>query len=194
MSQSPKTMAGLAKGVATPVNVRRGKRRACGGGRASPRRRPSRAGPPRRRRNGGLGRGGGRARGSGKSAWTDSLGRKDARSAVLASGSMDDGTLPRPRRGICAFRHDRCSFATEHQRTLVQEVCAAVQTGRLVVVAGLVGSGKTHLLQRIEEELARAGLRCRPLSRRSSTTSPRVIAAWSRSRSRSSGGSATCAT
>ena len=32
-----------------------------------------------------------------------------------------------------------------------------MQTGRLVVVAGLVGSGKTHLLTRIEEELARSG-------------------------------------
>ena len=30
------------------------------------------------------------------------------------------------------------------------------QTGRLVVVAGLVGSGKTHLLTRIEEELGRS--------------------------------------
>ena len=31
-----------------------------------------------------------------------------------------------------------------------------VQTGRLVVVAGLVGSGKTHLLTRIEEKLGRS--------------------------------------
>jgi len=43
---------------------------------------------------------------------------------------------------------------TEHQRALVLEVCAVVQTGRLVVVSGLVGSGKTHLLARIGEELA----------------------------------------
>ena len=48
------------------------------------------------------------------------------------------------------------NYETEHQRTLVREVCAVVQTGRLVVVAGLVGSGKTHLLTRIEEELARS--------------------------------------
>jgi len=46
------------------------------------------------------------------------------------------------------------NFETEHQRALVREVCAVVQTGRLVVVSGLVGSGKTHLLTRIEEELA----------------------------------------
>jgi len=48
------------------------------------------------------------------------------------------------------------NFETEHQRALVREVCAVVQTGRLVVVAGLVGSGKTHLLTRIEEELGRS--------------------------------------
>lgn len=49
------------------------------------------------------------------------------------------------------------NFATEHQAMIVREVCAAVQTGRLVVVSGLVGSGKTHLLRRIEDELTRAG-------------------------------------
>jgi hypothetical protein len=30
------------------------------------------------------------------------------------------------------------TFETDHQRSLVREVCAAVQTGRLVVVSGLV--------------------------------------------------------
>ena len=59
--------------------------------------------------------------------------------------------------GLVRPFHAAGNFATEHQRTLVQEVCAAVQTGRLIVVAGLVGSGKTHLLRRIEDELARAG-------------------------------------
>jgi type II secretory pathway predicted ATPase ExeA len=49
------------------------------------------------------------------------------------------------------------TFETDHQRSLVREVCAAVQIGRLVVVSGLVGSGKTHLLRRIKDELARAG-------------------------------------
>ena len=48
------------------------------------------------------------------------------------------------------------NFETEHQRALVREVCIVVQTGRLVVVAGLVGSGRTHLLTRIEEELGRS--------------------------------------
>lgn len=49
------------------------------------------------------------------------------------------------------------NYETEHQRALVREVCAVAQTGRLVVVSGLVGSGKTHLLTLIEEELARSG-------------------------------------
>lgn len=49
------------------------------------------------------------------------------------------------------------NFATDHQGTIVREVCAAVATGRLIVVSGLVGSGKTHLLRRIEDELTRAG-------------------------------------
>lgn len=48
------------------------------------------------------------------------------------------------------------NFETEHQRTLIREVCVAVQTGRLVVVSGLVGSGKTHLLRSIEAELTKA--------------------------------------
>ena len=48
-------------------------------------------------------------------------------------------------------------FETEHQRTVVREVCSAMQTGRLVLLSGLVGSGKTHLLTRIEDELTRAG-------------------------------------
>ncbi len=58
--------------------------------------------------------------------------------------------------GLTRPFHRVGNFETEHQRALVREVCAVVQTGRLVVVAGLVGSGKTHLLSRIEEELARS--------------------------------------
>ena len=58
--------------------------------------------------------------------------------------------------GLARPFHRVGNYETEHQRVLVREVCAVVQTGRLVVVAGLVGSGKTHLLTRIEEELARS--------------------------------------
>ncbi len=46
---------------------------------------------------------------------------------------------------------------SKHLRKLVREVCAGVQTGRLVVVAGLVGPYKTQLETRIEEELMRSG-------------------------------------
>ena len=58
--------------------------------------------------------------------------------------------------GLARPFHRVGNYETEHQRALVREVCAVVQTGRLVVVSGLVGSGKTHLLTRIEEELARS--------------------------------------
>jgi len=46
-------------------------------------------------------------------------------------------------------------FETEHHRQILREVPAAVMTGRIAVISGLVGSGKTVLLRRIEEELAR---------------------------------------
>jgi type II secretory pathway predicted ATPase ExeA len=46
-------------------------------------------------------------------------------------------------------------FETEHHRQILREVPAAVMTGRIAVIAGLVGSGKTVLLRRIEEELVR---------------------------------------
>ena len=50
--------------------------------------------------------------------------------------------------GLTRPFHGVGNYETEHQRALVREVCAVVQTGRLVVVAGLVGSGKTHLRKR----------------------------------------------
>src|SRR3546814_3893284 len=68
----------------------------------------------------------------------------------MSSDVCSSDLLARPFQGVG-------NFETEHQRNLVREVCAAVQTGRLIVVSGLVGSGKTHLLRRIEDELARAG-------------------------------------
>lgn len=46
-------------------------------------------------------------------------------------------------------------FETEHHRQILREVPAAVMTGRLAVISGLVGCGKTVLLRRIEDELAR---------------------------------------
>ena len=58
--------------------------------------------------------------------------------------------------GLTRPFHRVGNFDTAHQTQLIREVVAVVQTGRMVVVAGLVGSGKTHLLYRIEEELAKS--------------------------------------
>ena len=49
-------------------------------------------------------------------------------------------------------------FETEHHRQILREVPAAVMTGRLAVISGLVGSGQTVLLRRIEDELARQNI------------------------------------
>jgi type II secretory pathway predicted ATPase ExeA len=48
-------------------------------------------------------------------------------------------------------------YETEHHRQLIKEVRAAILTGRLVAIAGVVGSGKTVLLRRLQEELVREG-------------------------------------
>jgi type II secretory pathway predicted ATPase ExeA len=48
-------------------------------------------------------------------------------------------------------------FETDHHRQLAKDVRAAILTGRLVAVAGIVGSGKTVLLRRLQEDLAREG-------------------------------------
>ena len=45
------------------------------------------------------------------------------------------------------------TFETDHHRQILREVPAAVKTGRLTVISGLVGCGKTMLLRRIEAEL-----------------------------------------
>jgi len=47
-------------------------------------------------------------------------------------------------------------FETDHHRQLIKEVRAAIFAGRLIAVAGVVGSGKT-MLRRLQEELAREG-------------------------------------
>ncbi len=48
-------------------------------------------------------------------------------------------------------------FETGHHRQLIKEVRAAILTGRLIAVSGVVGSGKTMLLRRLQEELVREG-------------------------------------
>lgn len=48
-------------------------------------------------------------------------------------------------------------YETDHHRQLIKDVRAAILAGRLVAVAGVVGSGKTVLLRRIQDELTREG-------------------------------------
>jgi type II secretory pathway predicted ATPase ExeA len=48
-------------------------------------------------------------------------------------------------------------FETEHHRQLAKDVRAAILAGRLVAVAGVVGSGKTVMLRRLQEDLGREG-------------------------------------
>lgn len=48
-------------------------------------------------------------------------------------------------------------YETEHHRQLAKDVRAAILAGRLVAVAGVVGSGKTVMLRRLQEDLGREG-------------------------------------
>ena len=52
------------------------------------------------------------------------------------------------------FRHVGF-FETEQYQQLFTELKTAIRQGQLVAVSGIVGCGKTTLLQRIQEELAR---------------------------------------
>ena len=46
-------------------------------------------------------------------------------------------------------------YETEHHRQVCREVRAAILAGRLVAIAGMVGSGKTALLRHLQADLAR---------------------------------------
>lgn len=48
-------------------------------------------------------------------------------------------------------------FETEHHRQIARQVHAAILAGRLIAVTGIAGSGKTVLLRRLQEDLAREG-------------------------------------
>ena len=48
-------------------------------------------------------------------------------------------------------------FETEHHQKVIKQMKVAIQAGRLVALSGLVGAGKTLLVQRLQEELAREG-------------------------------------
>ena len=43
-------------------------------------------------------------------------------------------------------------FATEHHRQLLRELKAAIDEGGIVALPGVVGSGKTGLLWRMQEQ------------------------------------------
>ena len=48
-------------------------------------------------------------------------------------------------------------FETEHHRPLLRELKAAIHEGGIVALTGVVGSGKTMLLWRIQEQLRHEG-------------------------------------
>lgn len=46
-------------------------------------------------------------------------------------------------------------FETDHHKMITQEIIGAIKFGKLVAVSGIVGSGKTTILKKIEEKLIR---------------------------------------
>jgi type II secretory pathway predicted ATPase ExeA len=48
-------------------------------------------------------------------------------------------------------------FETEHHRQIARQVRAAILAGQLIAVTGIVGCGKTVLLRRLQDDLAREG-------------------------------------
>jgi type II secretory pathway predicted ATPase ExeA len=44
-------------------------------------------------------------------------------------------------------------FETEHHRAVFKEIKAAIQSGRIITLSGIVGCGKTKTLQRLQQEL-----------------------------------------
>lgn len=48
-------------------------------------------------------------------------------------------------------------YETNHHQQLVKDVRAAILAGRLIAVTGIVGSGKTVMLRRLQQDLAREG-------------------------------------
>lgn len=71
-------------------------------------------------------------------------------------------------------------YETDHHRQICKEVRAAILAGRLIAVAGVVGSGKTMMLRRLQDDLTREGkvLVSKSLSvDKAATTLPTLIAA-----------------
>lgn len=44
-------------------------------------------------------------------------------------------------------------FETEHHRAVFKDIKAAIQSGRIITLSGIVGCGKTKTLQRLQQEL-----------------------------------------
>lgn len=57
--------------------------------------------------------------------------------------------------GLTRDPHAAGYFETEHHQRICKDIRAAIVDGNLVAIAGMVGSGKTALLQHIQSELAR---------------------------------------
>jgi type II secretory pathway predicted ATPase ExeA len=59
--------------------------------------------------------------------------------------------------GLAQPFHDAGWFETEHHRQVARTLAWAVAHRRLIAMAGLVGSGKTAFLRRVQDDLAREG-------------------------------------
>lgn len=82
--------------------------------------------------------------------------------------------------GLRQELHAAGFYETEHHRQIIKDIRATVGGGRLIAVTGIVGSGKTMLLRRLQAELDREGkvLVSKSLSvDKDRTTLPTLIAA-----------------
>ena len=59
--------------------------------------------------------------------------------------------------GLAQPFYDAGWFETEHHRQVARTLVWAVAHRRLIAMAGLVGSGKTAFLRRVQDDLARDG-------------------------------------
>ena len=65
----------------------------------------------------------------------------------MVSEVMEHSGLVRDFRGQAAF------FATEHARHMLRELKLAIKLGKLVVLSGIGGGGKTTMLRRVQESM-----------------------------------------
>ena len=60
--------------------------------------------------------------------------------------------------GLRKSLHQVDFFETDHHRQLLKDLKAAIHEGGIVALTGVVGSGKTLLLWRIQDQLRHEGL------------------------------------